>query len=112
MIIRHRRFLRQRLATPASPLPRHRQPGTVRKTRKQNPELSLFDEMRELAANDPTPARGNSAHGHGQRRAGAGRAGKIGELSETPGRLIAIPAPQKPAMPAKPCCSRGDVSAA
>jgi len=68
--------------------------ATVRKTRKQNPELSMFDEMRELAANDPKlpPAEIlRMATVNGARA--LGRAGQIGELSENAlADLIAIPA--------------------
>jgi 5-methylthioadenosine/S-adenosylhomocysteine deaminase len=68
--------------------------ATVRKTRKQNPELNMFDEMRELAASDPklTPAEIlRMATVNGARA--LGRAGQIGELSENAlADLIAIPA--------------------
>jgi cytosine/adenosine deaminase-related metal-dependent hydrolase len=71
--------------------------ATVRKTRKQNPELSMFDEMRELAANDPKlpPAEIlRMATVNGARA--LGRAGQIGELSENAlADLIAIPANAK-----------------
>jgi 5-methylthioadenosine/S-adenosylhomocysteine deaminase len=72
--------------------------ATVRKTRKQNPELSMFNEMRELAANDPKlpPAEIlRLATVNGARA--LGRAGQIGELSENAlADLIAIPAKIKP----------------
>jgi aminodeoxyfutalosine deaminase len=68
--------------------------ATVRKTRKQNPELNLFEEMRELAANDPTlPAAEilRLATINGARA--LGRAGQIGELSKNAlADLIVIPA--------------------
>ena len=71
--------------------------ATVRKTRKQNPELSMFDEMRELAASDPKlpPAEIlRMATVNGARA--LGRAGQIGELSKNAlADLIAIPAGAK-----------------
>jgi aminodeoxyfutalosine deaminase len=67
--------------------------ATVRKTRKQNPELSLFEEMRELAASDPQLAPAEilrMATVNGARA--LGRAGQIGELSEKAlADLIVIP---------------------
>jgi aminodeoxyfutalosine deaminase len=68
--------------------------ATVRKTRKQNPELDLFEEMRELAANEPKlPAAEilRMATVNGARALGL--AGQIGELSEKAlADLIAVPA--------------------
>jgi len=67
--------------------------ATVRKMGKPNPELSMFEEMRELAANDPKlpPAEIlRMATVNGARA--LGRAGQIGELSENAlADLIAIP---------------------
>ena len=67
--------------------------ATVRKTGKQNPELSLFEEMRQLAVNEPKlPPRQilRMATVNGARA--LGRAGEIGELSENAlADLIAIP---------------------
>jgi cytosine/adenosine deaminase-related metal-dependent hydrolase len=68
--------------------------ATVRKIRKQNPELDLFEEMRALAANDPklSPAeilRMATVNG----AQALGLTGRIGELSEKAlADLIAIPA--------------------
>jgi cytosine/adenosine deaminase-related metal-dependent hydrolase len=71
--------------------------ATVRKTRKQNPELSMLDEMRELAAIDPKlpPAEIlRMATVNGARA--LGRTGQIGELSKNAlADLIAIPARTK-----------------
>jgi cytosine/adenosine deaminase-related metal-dependent hydrolase len=71
--------------------------ATVRKTRKQKPELSLFEEMRELAASDPKlpPAEIlRLATVNGARA--LGRAGQIGELSKNAlADLITIPARTK-----------------
>ena len=95
---RHPPFLRQRLASAGVNLCLGTDSlATVRKTRKQNPELSMFDEMRELAANDPKlppieilrMATVNGARA-------LGRAGQIGELSKNAlADLIAIPAGAK-----------------
>ena len=95
---RHPPFLRQRLASAGVNLSLGTDSlATVRKTRKQNPELSMFDEMRELAANDPKlppieilrMATVNGARA-------LGRTGQIGELSENAlADLIAIPASVK-----------------
>jgi cytosine/adenosine deaminase-related metal-dependent hydrolase len=95
---RHPPFLRQRLASAGVNLCLGTDSlATVRKTRKQNPELSMFDEMRELAANDPKlppieilrMATVNGARA-------LGRTGQIGELSENAlADLIAIPASVK-----------------
>ena len=95
---RHPPFLRQRLARAGVNICLGTDSlATVRKTRKQNPELSLFDEMRELAANDPKlpPAEIlRMATVNGARA--LGRAGQIGELSENAlADLIAIPAGAK-----------------
>ena len=92
---RHPPFLRNRLASAGVNLCLGTDSlATVRKTRKQNPELSMFDEMRELAANDPKlpPAEIlRMATVNGARA--LGRAGQIGELSENAlADLIAIPA--------------------
>jgi cytosine/adenosine deaminase-related metal-dependent hydrolase len=92
---RHPPFLRKRLANAGVNLCLGTDSlATVRKTRKQNPELSMFDEMRELAANDPKlpPAEIlRMATVNGARA--LGRAGQIGELSENAlADLIAIPA--------------------
>ena len=66
----------------------------MRKTRKQNPELDLFEEMRALAANEPKlpPAEIlRMATVNGARALGL--AGQIGELSQKAlADLIAIPA--------------------
>jgi cytosine/adenosine deaminase-related metal-dependent hydrolase len=96
---RHPPFLRKRLANAGVNLCLGTDSlATVRKTRKQNPELSMFDEMRELAANDPKlpPAEIlRMATVNGARA--LGRAGQIGELSENAlADLIAIPANAKP----------------
>jgi cytosine/adenosine deaminase-related metal-dependent hydrolase len=95
---RHPPFLRKRLANAGVNLCLGTDSlATVRKTRKQNPELSMFDEMRELAANDPKlpPAEIlRMATVNGARA--LGRAGQIGELSENAlADLIAIPANAK-----------------
>ncbi len=95
---RHPPFLRKRLANAGVNLCLGTDSlATVRKTRKQNPELSMFDEMRELAANDPKlpPAEIlRMATVNGARA--LGRAGQIGELSENAlADLIAIPASAK-----------------
>jgi cytosine/adenosine deaminase-related metal-dependent hydrolase len=95
---RHPPFLRQRLANAGVNLCLGTDSlATVRKTRKQNPELSMFDEMRELAANDPKlpPAEIlRMATVNGARA--LGRARQIGELSENAlADLIAIPASAK-----------------
>jgi cytosine/adenosine deaminase-related metal-dependent hydrolase len=95
---RHPPFLRKRLASAGVNLCLGTDSlATVRKTRKQNPELSMFDEMRELAANDPKlpPAEIlRMATVNGARA--LGRAGQIGELSENAlADLIAIPASAK-----------------
>ena len=51
---RHPPFLRKRLANAGVNICLGTDSlATVRKIRKQNPELSMFEEMRELAANDP-----------------------------------------------------------
>jgi len=71
--------------------------ATTRKTGKQNPELSLFEEMRQLASNEPKlPPRQilRMATVNGARA--LGRAGEIGELSENAlADLIAIPGSMK-----------------
>ena len=95
---RHPPFLRQRLANAGVNLCLGTDSlATVRKTRKQNPELSLFDEMRELAASDPKlpPAEIlRMATVNGARA--LGRAGQIGELAKNAlADLIAIPARAK-----------------
>jgi len=95
---RHPPFLRQRLANAGVNLCLGTDSlATVRKTRKQNPELSMFEEMRELAANDPKlpPAEIlRMATVNGARA--LGQAGQIGELSENAlADLIAIPAGTK-----------------
>jgi cytosine/adenosine deaminase-related metal-dependent hydrolase len=95
---RHPPFLRKRLANAGVNLCLGTDSlATVRKTRKQNPELSLFDEMRELAAKDPKlpPVEIlRMATVNGARA--LGRAGQIGELSENAlADLIAIPAGAK-----------------
>ncbi len=95
---RHPPFLRQRLANAGVNLCLGTDSlATVRKTRKQNPELSMFDEMRELAANDPKLPPSEilrMATVNGARA--LGRAGQIGELSENAlADLIAIPAAAK-----------------
>jgi cytosine/adenosine deaminase-related metal-dependent hydrolase len=95
---RHPPFLRKRLASAGVNLCLGTDSlATVRKTRKQNPELSMFDEMRELAANDPEfpPAEIlRMATVNGARA--LGRAGQIGELSKNAlADLIAIPAGTK-----------------
>jgi aminodeoxyfutalosine deaminase len=80
---RHPPFLRRRLARAGVNLCLGTDSlATVRKTRKQNPELDMFEEMRELAANDPglSPAEIlRMATINGARA--LGRAGQIGELS-------------------------------
>jgi aminodeoxyfutalosine deaminase len=95
---RHPPFLRQRLARAGVNLCLGTDSlATVRKTQKQNPELSMFDEMRELAANDPKfpPVEIlRMATVNGARA--LGRAGQIGELSENAlADLIAIPTSTK-----------------
>ena len=95
---RHPPFLRQRLANAGVNLCLGTDSlATVRKIRKQNPELSLFEEMRGLAASDPKlpPAEIlRLATVNGARA--LGRAGQIGELSENAlADLIAIPAGAK-----------------
>jgi cytosine/adenosine deaminase-related metal-dependent hydrolase len=95
---RHPPLLRQRLARAGVNLCLGTDSlATVRKTQKQNPELSMFDEMRELAANDPKlpPVEIlRMATVNGARA--LGRAGQIGELSENAlADLIAIPAGTK-----------------
>jgi cytosine/adenosine deaminase-related metal-dependent hydrolase len=95
---RHPPFLRQRLARAGVNLCLGTDSlATVRKIRKQNPELSMFEEMRELAANDPElPAAEilRMATVNGARA--LGRAGQIGELSENAlADMIAIPASAK-----------------
>jgi cytosine/adenosine deaminase-related metal-dependent hydrolase len=92
---RHPPFLRQRLANAGVNLCLGTDSlATVRKTRKQNPELSMFEEMRELAANDPKLPPSEilrMATVNGARA--LGRVGQIGELSENAlADLIAIPA--------------------
>ena len=91
---RHPPFLRKRLAKAGVNLCLGTDSlATVRKTRKQNPELSMFDEMCELAASDPKlpPAEIlRMATVNGARALGL--AGQIGELSENArADLIAIP---------------------
>jgi cytosine/adenosine deaminase-related metal-dependent hydrolase len=95
---RHPPFLRQRLASAGVNICLGTDSlATVRKTRKQNPELSMFDEMRELAANDsklPPADILRMATVNGARA--LGRAGQIGELAENAlADLIAIPASTK-----------------
>jgi cytosine/adenosine deaminase-related metal-dependent hydrolase len=95
---RHPPFLRQRLARAGVNLCLGTDSlATVRKIRKQNPELSMFEEMRELAASDPKlpPVEIlRIATVNGARA--LGRAGQIGELSENAlADLIAIPASAK-----------------
>ena len=95
---RHPPFLRQRLARAGVNICLGTDSlATVRKTRKQNPELNLFEEMRELAASDPKlpPAEIlRLATVNGARA--LGRAGQIGELSKNAlADLIAIPASAK-----------------
>ena len=95
---RHPPFLRKRLANAGVNICLGTDSlATVRKIRKQNPELSMFDEMRELAASDPKlpPAEIlRMATVNGARA--LGRAGQIGELSENAlADLIAIPAGTK-----------------
>ncbi|MGO9585014.1 MAG: amidohydrolase family protein [Limisphaerales bacterium] len=95
---RHPPFLRQRLARAGVNICLGTDSlATVRKIRKPNPELSMFEEMRELAANDPglrpeeilRLATINGARA-------LGRAGQIGELSKNAlADLIAIPAGAK-----------------
>ena len=112
---RHPPFLRQRLANAGVNLCLGTDSlATVRKTRKQNPELSLFDEMRELAANDPKlPPEEilRMATVNGARA--LGRAGQIGELSEnTLADLIAIPGAAKSSDACETVLTHaGDVSA-
>ena len=71
--------------------------ATIRKTGKQNPELNLFDEMRQLATNDPQLLPRQilrMATVNGARA--LGRTGQIGELSENAlADMIAIPASAK-----------------
>jgi aminodeoxyfutalosine deaminase len=68
--------------------------ATVRKTRKQNPELDLFEEMRELAAGEPDLSAAEilrMATVNGARALGL--AGQIGGLSQNAlADLIVIPA--------------------
>jgi len=95
---RHPPFLRKRLANAGVNICLGTDSlATVRKIRKQNPELSMFEEMRELAASDPRlpPAEIlRLATVNGARA--LGRAGQIGELSENAlADLIAIPASVK-----------------
>ena len=95
---RHPPFLRKRLANAGVNLCLGTDSlASVRKTRKQNPKLSMFDEMRELAASDPKlppPEILRMATVNGARA--LGRAGQIGELSENAmADLIAIPASVK-----------------
>ncbi len=95
---RHPPFLRQRLARAGVNICLGTDSlATVRKIRKQNPELSMFEEMRGLAASDPRlpPAEIlRLATVNGARA--LGRAGQIGELSENAlADLIAIPASVK-----------------
>jgi cytosine/adenosine deaminase-related metal-dependent hydrolase len=95
---RHPPFLRKRLANAGVNICLGTDSlATVRKIRKPNPELSMFDEMRELAANDPKlpPVEIlRMATVNGARA--LGRAGQIGELSENAlADLIAIPASVK-----------------
>ena len=83
---RHPPFLRQRLARAGVNLCLGTDSlATVRKTRKQNPELSLFEEMRELAASDSrlSPLQILCLATVNGARA-LGRAGQIGELSKMP----------------------------
>jgi cytosine/adenosine deaminase-related metal-dependent hydrolase len=95
---RHPPFLRQRLARAGVNICLGTDSlATVRKIRKQNPELNLFEEMRELAASDsklPPTEILRMATVNGARA--LGRAGQIGELSENAlADLIAIPASAK-----------------
>jgi aminodeoxyfutalosine deaminase len=91
---RHPPFRRQRLARAGSNICLGTDSlATVRKTGKQNPELNMFEEMRELAANDPRlrPVEIlRMATVNGARA--LGRAGQIGELSKNAlADLITIP---------------------
>jgi cytosine/adenosine deaminase-related metal-dependent hydrolase len=95
---RHPPFLRKRLAHAGVNICLGTDSlATVRKIRKQNPELSLFEEMRELATSDsklPPVEILRLATANGARA--LGRAGQIGELSENAlADLIAIPARAK-----------------
>jgi cytosine/adenosine deaminase-related metal-dependent hydrolase len=92
---RHPPFQRQRLAHAGVNLCLGTDSlATVRKTRKQNPELDLFEEMRALAAGDAGLSPSEilrMATVNGARALGL--AGQIGELSENArADLIAIPA--------------------
>jgi len=71
--------------------------ATVRTIGKQNPELNLFDEMRQLAANEPKlPPRQILRLATVNGALALGRAGEIGELSENAfADLITIPATTK-----------------
>ncbi len=94
----HRPFQRQRLAHAGVNICLGTDSlATVRKTRKQNPELNMFDEMRALAANEPklSPAEIlRLATVNGARA--LGMAGKIGELSRNAlADLIVLPAKVK-----------------
>jgi aminodeoxyfutalosine deaminase len=113
---RHPPFLRTRLARAGVNLCLGTDSlATVRKTRKQNPELSLFEEMRELAANDPGLSPMDIlrlATVNGARA--LGRAGQIGELTKNAlADLIVIPARAKTGDAAEAVLNHaGDVSAA
>ena len=112
---RHPPFLRQRLARAGANVCLGTDSlATVRKIRKQNPELSMFEEMRELAANDPKlpPVEIlRMATVNGARA--LGRAGQIGELSKNAlADLIAIPAKAKTSAAGEAVLGyAGDVSA-
>ena len=112
---RHPPFLRQRLTRAGVNICLGTDSlATVRKTRKQNPELNLFEEMRELAASDSKlpPAEILRLVTINGARA-LGRAGQIGELSKNAlADLIAIPASAKTSNACEAVLSHvGDVSA-
>jgi len=112
---RHPPFLRQRLARAGVNICLGTDSlATVRKTRKQNPELNLFEEMRELAANEPKllPAEILNMATVNSARA-LDRAGQIGELTKNAlADLIAIPAKAKPGDPCEAVLNHpGKVSA-
>jgi cytosine/adenosine deaminase-related metal-dependent hydrolase len=95
---RHPPFLRQRLARVGVNICLGTDSlATVRKIRKRNPELSMFEEMRALATADPKlpPAEILRLATLNGARA-LGQAGQIGELSKNAlADLIAIPAKAK-----------------
>jgi aminodeoxyfutalosine deaminase len=95
---RHAPFLRERLANAGVNLCLGTDSlATTRKLGKQKPELSLFEEMRQLAASDKTVSPAEilrMATVNGARALGL--AGQIGELSKNASAdLIAIPAVAK-----------------